>query len=179
MNSESMSEQTSFLYKRTQSACKTFCLVKKKNGVNLHHWNKHLVCFVEARPSSPVQSCLTLHEFNFATVKFMKHHSFYSSFYSSFCRCAVSRLAFARCFVWARVLNLVSTSQLQKQKEQLKPSWTPGAYIFNLLNFTYCLNGSCNFNDSLSPTDTATIILAPRLCCLHWLLDACCRLYFT
>lgn len=27
-------------------------------------------------------------------------------------------------------------------------SWTRGTYIFNLLNFTYCLNDSCIFNES-------------------------------
>lgn len=79
---------------------KLFVLLKK-NGVNLHRWNKHLVFFfvclffVEARPSSPVQSCLKLHKFNFITVKFVKHHSFYYFF----CQCAVPMLAFARCFV--------------------------------------------------------------------------------
>lgn len=33
-------------------------------------------------------------------------------------------------------------------KMQPFSSWTRGTYIFNLLNFTYCLNDSCIFNES-------------------------------
>lgn len=64
----------------------------------------------------------------------------------------------------------------REQKEKPEPSWTQGTYIFNLLNFTYCLNGSCIFNDPLFPTDTAaTIILALLLCCVVY---ACCQALF-
>lgn len=69
--------------------------------------------------------------------------------------------AAALCLV--HVLTLVSTPQIgrlrccaeRKEGEALALMDTQVTYIFNLLNFTYCLNGSCIFNDSLSPTDTA------------------------
>lgn len=66
----------------------------------------------------------------------------------------------------------------KKQKEKPHPSWTQGTYIFNLLIFTYCLNGFWIFNDSLSPPDTETIILALLLCFLYWLVDVCCQALF-
>lgn len=51
-----------------------------------------------------------------------------------------------------------------KQRQQLKSfTDTRSPYIFNLLGFTYCLNDSCNFNESLSATDTATIIPALQI----------------
>lgn len=78
-------------------------------------------------------------------------------------------------FVCRHVCNLVPTWEVGKQNEQLKSfPVTKGAYIFNLLSFTYCLNDSCNFNESLSANDTATTIpmLKTRLAAL----DACLML---
>lgn len=84
---------------------------------------------------------------------------------------------------WLHKFPAVIVAQ-RTQKEKPYPSWTQGTYIFNLLNFTYCINGSWIFNDSLSPTDTAAIILALLLCyvlgvwCLlpayfHWIAFPC------
>lgn len=58
----------------------------------------------------------------------------------------------------------VSTLRVGKQQELLEPfAGTRSPYIFHFLSFTYCLNDSCNFNESLSATDTATIIPARKI----------------
>lgn len=88
---------------------KLFVLLKKPEWIYIAGTNTLSffgVWFVEARPLSPVQSCLKLHRLDFTPVKFMKHHSFF--YYYFFCQCAVSMLAFAGRFSLAHVFNLVS-----------------------------------------------------------------------
>lgn len=101
---------------------KLFVLLKKKMewiyNAGTNTLSFLFVCFVEDRPSSPVQSCLKLHEFNFNTVKFMKHHSFYFIF---FCQCAVSMLAFAHRFVWRMCWTWSRRHKFENGRSSLSP----------------------------------------------------------
>ena len=85
--------------------------------------------------------------------------------YSGICTTCISL-----CFCF-RIFNAFIVTQREQRKSC--PSRTKGTYIFNLLNFTYSLNGSCIFNDSLSPTDMATVILKLLFWWLYWEADAC------
>lgn len=59
----------------------------------------------------------------------------------------------------------VSWSPCGEHRRSLTPSQTQGTYIFNLLHFTYCLNGLWIINDSLCPTGATAIIPLLLLCC--------------
>lgn len=73
-----------------------------------------------------------------------------------------STLAFACCVLF---VSRRRRGDVAKQTEQLKSvtGTRRSPYIFNLLGFTHCLNDSCNFNESLSATDTAAIIPALQI----------------
>lgn len=71
--------------------------------------------------------------------------------------------------------------KLENRTSSSSPSWSRRpAYIFNLLSFTYCLNDSCNFNESLCKRHGNHNPTAENcVCCAGYQPDACCQLYFT
>lgn len=150
MNSESVSEQTSLVSCAGENIPPERLSVLLKDDWVSTAGTKHLVCFfffVVVVGTGPASWIWISFE-----VWVVVHAS------------SVHACIWLLRFVEQRVCNLVPTWRVGKQKERLESfTDTRSPYIFNLLGFTYCLNDSCNFNESLSATETATIIPALQI----------------